>query len=786
MQTNVNLKKGRIKNMSIFKKLMKNILIMSMTIAFVTVSYHASSYNDVDDDKYYKDSVEALTTYGIVSGYAGYFRPDAHVTRAEFAKMATIASGLYDDVYSNAAMRRFDDVDLNHWGNGYINTSAENNLIVGYPNGLFKPENKITFAEAVTVLLRAMDYTSIDLGDNWPYAYMVKAKSLGITDGINIGENSYITRGDLSVLINRALMSKLNGKEDKLISKMDFKTTDEVLIIASKNEDSSLQADEIKTNQGTYTLANLNLEFTPLVKANLILNGDGKVIGFNTTYTPKRVMTTVDGVAGGMVYFENGATTHSLGVTDSTPVYNDGNLTNYGNIKESVEDGVAVSILYDESGRVGYLVFNDANYTEGKVIYSDVYETLASIGVSSETANSAKVIRDGETAKLKDAKMYDVLYYLKDSNTIYLYCDKVSGVYEEAIPSKANVRSVSISGNVFELETKTAAYKLGDQPGSYKIKSGLTALLGRDGKIVDVVDINHSNGGNYGILLSYGAEMSDDILESGKQYKYITVLNGEGNTVKYKTTGNYSERIGDVGKISFNDEGYATFATLNSNSTVTGKIDKKNRKVGERWLTRDCVILERTYAPATRTGTALAKVIEFEEINLEELREKNVLHAVTSGGFGDISLMILENVTGSQYTYGVLTANNSKITSSSASGSYTIFSDGVSRTYNTQFASNISTGQAVSMIVDGNSLVSLKALSGVKMGTNISAIDFGRIKLGNDIYKMASDVQIVKKDSSGKGYVGVSLSQDLVGKTASVYADAPVKNGGLIRVVVVN
>ncbi len=774
--------------MNMIKNLISRVLTTSLAICVVMSPVSASSYKDVTEDEYYSASVEALTTYGIVSGFAGYFNPNGYVTRAEFAKMVVVASGLEDDVYSNAAKRRFDDVTLDYWGNGYINTSAENNLIVGYPNGLFMPEKQITFAEAITVLLRAMNYTSADLGDNWPYAYIVKGKGLGLTEGINLDDNSYITRADLSIIINRALQSKLNGSKDKLISKMDINITDELLVIATKTEDASLQADEVRTSAGIYTLANENLKIEPLTKAELVLDDNGKVINFNVTDTPKRVYTTVEGVADGMAYFENGATSNSLGVTDSTPVYNGGTITNYGSFKGMIEDGVAVSIIYDESGRVGYLVFNDANYTEAIAVHTDIYAALESVGVTRDVADTAKVIRDGKSAVISDVQKYDVVYYLKDNNTIYVYCDKLSGVYNEAMPSKANVRQIDISGNVLDIETRTAAYKLGEYSGSYKINTGITALLGRDGKVVDVVDVNHSNGSNYGILLSYGTEMSEDIFETGKQYSYINVLNGEGKTVKYRTTSNYSERIGDVGRISFDNEGNAVFGTINANSNISGKIDKNNRKIGDRWLTQDCVILERTYAPDTRTGTATAKVIDIEEITVDEIKARNVLYAVTTGSFGDISLIILENVTSGQYDYGILTANNSKVNGMNVSGNYTIYSNGQSRTYSTQFASGISAGTAVGMIVEGNNLVSLKSLVGVKMGTAVSAIDFSRIKVGNDIYRLGSDVQIMKKSSSGKGYTGVSVyeTESIIGKTVNLYADASISNGGLIRVITIN
>lgn len=775
--------------MNIIKKLTGLILVITMIASLACVPASASSYKDVSDDAQYAAAVEALTTYGIVSGYAGYYNPDSYVTRAEFAKMVTLAAGLEDEVYSNAGNRRFDDVLLSYWGNGYINTAALNMLIVGYPDGRFMPERKITFAEAVTVLLRAMNYTSADLGDNWPYAYMVKAKGMGITEGINLGDNSYISRGDLAIVINRALQSPLKGSTEKLISKMDIKMTDEVLIVATKNEDAGLAADEVKTSSGTYKLANTNLKFTPLTKAELVLDDDQKVINFNVTYTPKKAVTTVDSFVDGTVYFENGSNSRSLGVTDSTPVYSEGVISNYGNFKNSIEDGTAVSILYDSNGGVEYLIFNSASYTEAVAVRSDIYTALESVGVTKEQVDSAKVIRDGESATIAEVQKYDVAYYLADNSTIYLYSDKVSGVYNEAYPNKANVTSVEISGNVLELETQSAVYKLGEKTGSYKLKSRVTALLGRTGKIVDVVDLNSSSASNYGILLSYGTEISDDMLASGRQSSYITVINGEGNTSKYKTTGNYSEKIGDVGKLVFDDDGNAVFSSvLNSGVSVSGAIDKNNRKIGGKWLAQDAVILERVYAPETRTGTAVAKKIQLEDIPGSELTAKQVIYAVTSGSFGDISLLVVENVTKAQNTYGVLTANNSRVTSTSASGSYTIFSGGQSKTYSTSFSSNISAGTAVAMVLDGNSLVSLKALPCLESGRNLAAIDFSRVKVGDKVYMIGDDVQIYKKNTSGKGYTSISIydADGLVGKTVNLYADTSVSQGGMIRIITVN
>ncbi len=768
------------------KKIVTLILSFTLMLNILTVSGDASQYADVNEEMYYADAIEALSTYGIVSGYNGKFRPNEKITRAEFSKIVAIISGLEDQIYSNAGNRKFDDVPLSHWATGYINTVANNKIIIGYPDGKFQPEKDITFAEAVTVVLRTLDYSTAELGDNWPYAYMIKAKGLKLTDGIDASDNKPITRGDLCVIINRALQTNLNNSTKNLLSKMDFSMTDELLVIATHKEDSSLASYEIKTDKGTYALANTNLEINPMSNAKLVLNKDGEVINLTETASTKRISTTVDSVIGSEIYFANGTSSISLGISDNTSVYSNGSLLSFGSAINNISKGAAVSLVYDKNGSIRYLVFSDADYTEGVAIRSDIYTALNSVGVSREIVDTAKVIRNGNTATLGDAKIYDVVYYLKDNNTIYLYSDKVSGIYNDAFPNKVNVTSVDISGNILELETQSAAYKLGEKSGSYKIGASVTALLGMDGKIVDVVDLNTSNVANYGILLSYSTEISEEISDKGATYRYITVINGEGNTSKYKTEGNYSERIGDIGKLSYDENGNAVFASINTNSSVSGEIDKNNRKIGDKWLTNDCVIIERTYAPDTRTGTATAKTIRLDEINSTKLTSKQVLYAVTSGDFEDISLLIVEGVTNNQFTYGILKSIGGRVSVSSSNGSYEVYSGGQTKTYSSSFYNNISPGTPVAIQTNGNSLVSIKKLVAVDVGGSVSAIDFSRIKLGKDIYKLSDDVQIIKRTSSG--YVGLSVfdTEEILGKTANIYADTSLKLGGLIRIIVLN
>ena len=763
------------------KKLTALLICIAMTLG-TFISADAAVYQDVPDDAYYADSVRNLSIYGIVSGYDGYFNPDAFITRAEFSKIAAITGGMAKEAAGKTGSKKFNDVNIGYWANGYINTVSDNLIIVGYPDGLFMPDRNITYQEAATVVLRLLDYTSEDLGDNWPFAYMEKAKSLGLLDGIQKNGTDYITRGDMCVLINRALMTELNGKADDLITKLEIKTSDEVLVIATKNEDKSLDYNQIKTSGGTYRLADGNAKVNPFTKVKLVLNADGEIINAVTTYVPEMKHTTVDTITGDAVYFGDGSNSKTLAIKDSTLCYKDGVVSDFRTVKETLEEGAAVTFAYEKDGTLGYMLVKEVEYIGPVVAKEGADKVIEALG-----ANAAEnFIRDGLAAEKYDIQDYDVCYYQADNKTVYIYSDKISGVYEEAYPSKANVSSIDISGSNYQIETQTAAYKLGEKSGSYALNSRITVLLGRNGGIADVVDMSASSASLYGVILSTESRISEDTDDKGLQTTYVNILNGEGNTISYKTTGDYSNRIGYVGKFTFDEDGYAKFSTI-TERVISGEVDLINKKIGEYWLSPDCKIIELTYVPEYHTGTARAEVISLSDIGTK-LEKSQVVYALQSGSFSDVSALFVKNVTGGAYEYGVLQSSSMSESKTSVTGTYKVFtSDGTSRTYRMDSYNSVSSGAGVKMVTDGSSLVSISALTAAEVSAKLNALDNSRIKLGNTTYAVGSDALIVLKTGANSlRRLSVDEAQSYIGKTARAYTDSPSKNNAVIRVIVVN
>lgn len=772
--------------MNTIKKIILSVFTITVLIGSMIISTSASSYKDVGNDKYYSDSIKKLTTYGIVSGFDGNFRPEDNLTRAEFSKIISLISGLEDQVQNNLGFKKFNDVDISHWGTGYINTVANNKLIIGYTDGSFRPEKNVTYAEAVTVILRALNYSSLDLGDNWPMAYVAKADALGLTNNLKYNQNDTITRGDLCLVIDRALQTELNTSTSKLISKLDVTLTDEVLLIATKKEDTSLAIDEVRTNIGIYKMTNSCPTFSALSKAKLILNKDNEIIGLEDIVVPKSSTTTVDRIVNGEIYCENGTNFKKLGISDSTYVYYDGIISNFGTQKSFIEEGSAVAFLYDKAGNIEYLVVKDVNYTDAVTVLNDIYTAMNSVDVTRNEVDTATIIRDGYSATIDDIEVYDIAYYNRDNRTIYLYSDKISGTYNEAFPNKSNVTSIELSGNTFEIETQTAANKLGEKNDSYKIGSKITLLLGKNGKIADVVVLNNSDTSNYGILLSYSEGLTSDVFQEGKQENSITLINGEGKTLNYKVEKNYEEIIGCVVKISVNSKGYAELSIITNPKIVLGYIDKTNNKIGNHWLTNDCVIIEKISSPASANLGVSARVVELNDFIPNELTEKNVLHAVTVGEFEDISLIFVEDVLKTQYQYGILENEGNSSLGASIIAQYKVFSHGKSVVYSTSFYNKINPGTPVSMIIsETGQLQSIKRIETIESRKTVEAVDYTRIKVNSNVYKIGDDFQIIKKSS--EGYSGVAKNEiyNLKGKTVSLFADSIPESGGLVRMILV-
>ena len=111
----------------------------------------SNDYTDVKSTDWYNNAISTLSNAGIVTGYNdGTFRPNQPITRGEMAKIIANFANL------NKGTKSFTDLN-GHWSKTYVELAAGNGWIAGYPDGTFRPDQKITRAETVTMINRVLE-----------------------------------------------------------------------------------------------------------------------------------------------------------------------------------------------------------------------------------------------------------------------------------------------------------------------------------------------------------------------------------------------------------------------------------------------------------------------------------------------------------------------------------------------------------------------------------------------------------------------------------------------------
>jgi len=301
----------------------------------------------------------------------------------------------------------------------------------------------------------------------------------------------------------------------------------------------------------------------------------------------------------------------------------------------------------------------------------------------------------------------------------------------------------------------------------------MTLLLGKDGTIVDVVNSSATDISNYGIILGTSETISTDENTKGKKDFVVKVFTMNGNTQEFKTDKDYVDYRGRI--ISFNFVNGLLIPSFITYHPITGKVDAVNNSIGSNWLTRDSKIVELVFAPeiTDKSNEAVAQLIDISQIPQAELTEKYVIHAQIDNTFGDIQFIVLDDVTQSKYSFGILTKKDGS--------SNTIDIGGVATSCNGNFS--VKEGQPVMAAIKGNSLKEIYPLYEIVTYDKFVAVDAQRIKVGQTSYKLASKaIAYLIKDYK---YIAVSLNEisNYNPKNVRIYADKTPADGGLVRII---
>lgn len=192
-----------------FRKLLSAILVASLTLGLVGTSAFAASPQDL-----FNEAAKLLKAYKIVQGDPdGNLRPEADITRAEMIKIVVAAAGKAEDAKLLAGAPAFSDTQK-HWVSGYAALAKNMGVTVGYPDGTFKPDAKVTYVEVVAFLARMVGLQPAKA--TWPMNYIQAAQEAGVIPAeIDVAKyaDAPAIRGAVFVLANNAFLKvPVDGK----------------------------------------------------------------------------------------------------------------------------------------------------------------------------------------------------------------------------------------------------------------------------------------------------------------------------------------------------------------------------------------------------------------------------------------------------------------------------------------------------------------------------------------------------------------------------------------------
>ena len=180
-------------------KLIKSLVVALLLMIFGTATVLA---DDISGYKHEED-VRLIIGLGIMEGYDdGSFKPDAEITRAEFATILMRTLGWIEE---NGTSTAFTDMN-GHWAAGYVERAYSLGIASGMGEGVFAPDNLVLCQEGATFINNALGYKEVAAQrGEWPHGDLAVALDNGLLKGITTGYDKPLTRGEAAKMIANAL-----------------------------------------------------------------------------------------------------------------------------------------------------------------------------------------------------------------------------------------------------------------------------------------------------------------------------------------------------------------------------------------------------------------------------------------------------------------------------------------------------------------------------------------------------------------------------------------------------
>lgn len=194
--------------MNYFKRFMSGSLATLFIVMALMTGAQAKEYEDVTSDTLYSEQIGILSDIGVIKGTGDTtFSPDERVTREQMS-LLLFRLMLGKDTAGKVNTSPFTDLQNDTYF-GAISWANASGFILGTGDNAFSPTAGITLQDAMTMLVRALGHSSIQMNGGYPWTYIDAAVKLGLDDGLE--ELSYtkeLTRAEASAILYNALTAE--------------------------------------------------------------------------------------------------------------------------------------------------------------------------------------------------------------------------------------------------------------------------------------------------------------------------------------------------------------------------------------------------------------------------------------------------------------------------------------------------------------------------------------------------------------------------------------------------
>lgn len=504
------------------KILLTSIVIMILLAMFINVN--AQDYPDINRDPYLKDAALLLSNYDIVQGYPdGTFKPEKAVTRAEMAKIVTVAAGWPE--YKKNITCTYEDIE-GHWAENYIELADALNIVKGISPIIYDPDSLISYDEAYTMILRLLGYNDKSLEGVWPHNYYAKAKELNLLKNVET-KSEFASRRDISIMLYNALNCNLV----KIKSNNTICDTGKTLLsLIGKKATKELTTRDLKTE---------NFDFTDYLfnKWDVYYDDDEKIVYLtNPRYKEfKGLVTSL--MANNLIFVtDDYGNVKSFQIPD-VPIVINGEKSDYSNLK-----GSRIRIVYkDNSSKsdvLGVTAYKETDVivVDRKNLYKQESDVFA--GKKLPTENNGKVNYNklhisGDAKSLDGIKKDDVVYFYEtkysskpEALTLKVLRKQANGIITD-IQSDSDSTSYTING---------VSYKTGDHftpTEEPSVSDNVKLILDKNNEIIKINIISYGKAPS-----TFGVVLSSENSKNGNAS--VRILNEKGVLETYSLSDNSS------------------------------------------------------------------------------------------------------------------------------------------------------------------------------------------------------------------------------------------------------